>query len=72
MNGIQSFAESLCRKFHGLNTKLSCSVLHQRGESMEDERSCKTCKWYLGGGCCKLNVEDECEAGGGFEAWTEK
>lgn len=39
---------------------------------MEDERSCKTCRWYLGGGCCKLNVEDECEAGGGFEAWTEK
>ena len=27
--------------------------------------SCEGCKHNLGGGCCKLNLEDECAAGGG-------
>ena len=31
--------------------------------------SCDGCKWDLGGGCCSLNVEDECAAGGGYELW---
>ena len=31
--------------------------------------SCNGCINYLGGGCCRINVEDECEAGGGFELY---
>lgn len=30
--------------------------------------SCEGCKWYLGGGCCRLNAEDECGAGD-YELW---
>ena len=33
--------------------------------------SCEGCRNYLGGGCCRLNLEDECAAGGGFELWEE-
>jgi hypothetical protein len=25
--------------------------------------SCKGCKHYLGGGCCRMNLENECAAG---------
>lgn len=25
--------------------------------------SCETCRYYLGGGCCRINVEDECGKG---------
>jgi len=39
-------------------------------EELDDEPdSCEGCKWDLGGGCCSLNVEDECAAGGGYELW---
>lgn len=31
-------------------------------------RCCETCRHYLGGGCCRINLEAECEAGE-FEAW---
>lgn len=43
-------------------------------EELEDEEpdSCEGCKWDLGGGCCSLNVEDECAAGGGYELWEGK
>ena len=34
--------------------------------------SCKGCINDLGGGCCRINVEDECEAGGGFELYEPK
>lgn len=34
--------------------------------------SCKGCRWDLGGGLCRINVEDECEAGGGFELYEPK
>lgn len=30
--------------------------------------SCDGCRHYLGGGCCRINLEGECAAGG-FEAW---
>lgn len=35
-----------------------------------DHDSCEGCKHYLGGGCCRLNLEDECAAGG-YEMWEE-
>lgn len=34
--------------------------------------SCKGCINDLGGGYCRINVEDECEAGGGFELYEAK
>ena len=37
-----------------------------------NEKSCKGCKHYLGGGCCRLNMEAECREGGGFELWEAK
>ena len=38
-------------------------------EDEPEHDSCDGCKHNLGGGCCNLNLEDECEAGGGFEMW---
>lgn len=35
------------------------------------EKSCCTCKYYLGGGYCKINEEAECGEGK-FELWEEK
>lgn len=35
------------------------------------ERTCDTCAHYLGGGCCRINLEAECGAGE-FEAWEPK
>ena len=35
-------------------------------------KECSTCKHYLGGGCCRLNMEQECREGGGYELWEEK
>lgn len=44
-------------------------------EEAEDEApehdSCDGCKNDLGGGHCKINLEDECCEGGGFEMWEE-
>ena len=44
-------------------------------EEPEDEEpehdSCEGCKNNLGGGHCKINLEDECCEGGGFEMWEE-
>lgn len=36
------------------------------------EKSCYTCKNYLGGGCCCVNEEKECCEGGGYELWEVK
>ena len=36
---------------------------------MENARSCWGCRHYLGGGCCKINMEMECREGGGFELY---
>lgn len=33
--------------------------------------SCNGCKHYLGGGCCRMNLESECAAGG-FEMYETK
>ena len=33
--------------------------------------TCDTCRHYLGGGCCRINLEAECGAGE-FEAWEPK
>lgn len=30
---------------------------------------CEGCKHSIGGVDCRLNVENECKAGGGYEAW---
>lgn len=38
---------------------------------MDTERKCETCRYYLGNGCCRLDLEDECAAGG-LEAWEER
>lgn len=46
------------------------SVYEDEDEPEHD--SCKGCKHDLGGGCCKLNLEDECAAGGGYEMWEDK
>lgn len=35
-------------------------------------KECSTCKHYLGGGCCRLNMEQECREGGGYELWEGK
>lgn len=40
-------------------------------EGEPEHDSCEGCKHNLGGGCCKLNVEDECAAGGGYEMWED-
>lgn len=37
----------------------------------EERNTCDGCKWYLGGGCCRLNAEPECRDGGGFELWED-
>ena len=34
-------------------------------------RCCETCRHYLGGGCCKVNLEAEC-AGGEYDAWEAR
>lgn len=40
---------------------------------MQDtEKSCTGCRWYLGGGCCRQNLEAECREGGGFEMWEDE
>lgn len=32
---------------------------------------CDTCRHYLGGGCCRINLEAECGKGE-FEVWEAK
>jgi hypothetical protein len=40
-------------------------------DEQPERNSCSGCKNDLGGGCCSLNLEDECAAGGGYELWEE-
>ena len=35
------------------------------------KKSCETCRFYLGGGCCAVSLEQECQDGG-LQAWEEK
>jgi len=35
---------------------------------MSKHVSCESCRHYLGGGQCRINLEAECREGGGFEA----
>ena len=35
-------------------------------------KNCSNCRWYLGAGQCRLNVESECAEGGGYELWDDK
>ena len=37
-----------------------------------EDLSCDSCYHFLGGGCCRINLEDECREGGGFEAFEPK
>lgn len=37
-----------------------------------ENASCDSCYHYLGGGCCRINLEAECREGGGFEAWAPR
>ena len=39
---------------------------------MSKHVSCESCRHYLGGGQCRINLEAECREGGGFEAWESK
>lgn len=41
-------------------------------ENDGDNVSCDSCSHYLGGGCCRINLESECREGGGFEAWASQ
>ena len=34
-------------------------------------KCCATCRYHLGGGCCRINLEAECAAGE-YEAWEPK
>lgn len=36
------------------------------------DKTCATCCHYLGGGCCRINVEGECYEGGGYELHEER
>ena len=38
---------------------------------MNESCTCDTCRHYLGGGCCRINLEAECAAGE-YEAWEPK
>ena len=38
----------------------------------DEKNSCNGCKYDLGGGHCKINLEGECREGGGFELWEAK
>ena len=38
---------------------------------MNTIHTCDTCRHYLGGGCCRINLEAECGKGE-FEAWEQK
>ena len=40
-------------------------------EYSEMGRCCETCRYYLGGGCCRENLEPECMYGE-YEAWEER
>ena len=33
--------------------------------------TCTSCRHYLGGGCCRINLEADCAAGG-YEAWEPR
>lgn len=35
------------------------------------DKNCETCRYGLGGGCCRINLEGECAAGE-YEAWEPK
>lgn len=52
------------------------SHLVDEDECQDDEEpehdSCAGCKHDLGGGCCRINLEDECAAGGGYEMWEDE
>lgn len=34
--------------------------------------TCAGCRHHLGMGLCKINLEQECAAGGGYEAWEPR
>lgn len=38
---------------------------------MSKPATCMTCRHYLGGGCCAVNLEAECAAGG-FEGYEKE
>lgn len=44
----------------------------EHADFMANRRTCPTCAHHLGGGQCRLNAEDECAEGGGFELWEAK
>lgn len=44
----------------------------EESENDGDNVSCDSCSHYLGGGCCRINLESECREGGGFEAWAPR
>lgn len=50
----------------------ACLFFTRQAHTTEEESehdSCDGCRYDLGGGCCKINVEGECREGGGFELW---
>ena len=39
--------------------------------TMNEDKCCETCRYHLGGGDCKINLEAECGKGE-YEAWEGK
>ena len=46
-------------------------VLEMAEKTEKTDIDCATCRWHLGGGCCRINLEAECGAGE-FEAWEPR
>ena len=47
---------------------MSCKICAKNKTKTSDEKSCTSCRHYLGGGQCRINLEREC-AYGEYEAW---
>ena len=57
---------------------MACDFLNKRFNMPNDVKDhvqplmCASCKHNLGAGCCRMNVEQECREGGGYELWEDK
>jgi len=73
-DGVEG-SDSAKYKMWGNGMALPCvlAVLNGIGELERlTRRTCPTCAHHLGGGQCRLNAEDECAEGGGYELWQQK
>lgn len=68
---LLGFLASMCVAAAGIAMRRDIAEAEEEAEVEPVRSSCRGCKHNLGGGCCRMNLEDECEAGGGYEAWEE-